>query len=190
MTEEDRERVRRSIRGDREAFSGLYGGFWTTVLSFAASHVRDFEDARGIAQETFLQAWKGIGRLREPERFPGWIRSIAANEVRKWAELAETRAAARRAALDAVPDSADPRAEDPGEAASRREFEGCVREALDDLPPLAREATLLRLLAGLGHSEIAERLGLGLHQARGLVARGAAKAAVRLRRRFAPEGNP
>lgn len=190
MTEEEIELVRRSIRGDPEAFGLLYGRSWKTVYAFILSHVADWDEARSIAQESFLQAWKGVGRLREPGRFGGWIRTVAMNEVKKWRGLADTRARARRAPMEAIGDPADARAPDPAESLSRAEFEAAVREALDDLPPLAREAALLRILADLDCGEIAERLGIGYDQAKGLAARGVARAAKRLRRRVAGGGAP
>lgn len=188
--EEERELVRRSIRGDREAFGSLYRRSWAAVYSFVLNQIPDWDEARSVAQQAFLRAWRGIGGLREPERFGGWIRSVAQNEVRKWRDLADTRAASRRADPGEVPDPADPKAPDPAEAASDREVAAIVREELEKLPPLAGEVVYLRLLAGLEYSEIGERLGIGLHQARGLGIRGIARIGERVRGRLAAGESP
>ncbi len=49
-------------------------------LSFAI--LGDEADARDAAQDTFVAAWRQIGRLRDPERFDAWLQRIAVNAAR------------------------------------------------------------------------------------------------------------
>ncbi len=47
------------------------------VTGVAYSRCGDFALSEDIAQEAFFEAWKNLGTIREPEKFPGWICTIA-----------------------------------------------------------------------------------------------------------------
>jgi len=49
-------------------------------LSFAI--LADEADARDAAQETFVAAWRQIGKLRDPDRFDAWLQRVAVNAAR------------------------------------------------------------------------------------------------------------
>lgn len=179
--------MRRCVAGDREAFAALYERSWAPVHAFVLQQIGDWDEARSVAQEVFLTAWRSIGDLREPERFAGWIRTVAASEVRRWRDLADVRARERRRPVAEAADVTDERSRDPGEEAVLREFRALVLEEIRDLPPLGREATLLRLLGELPYEAIGERLGIGTNQAKGLAMRGMAKVSARLGERMGEE---
>ena len=40
-------------------------------------------DARDAAQETFVAAWRQLGRLREPGKFEAWLQRVAVNAARQ-----------------------------------------------------------------------------------------------------------
>lgn len=42
----------------------------------------DEADARDAAQETFVTAWRQIGRLRDDDRFDAWLQRVAVNAAR------------------------------------------------------------------------------------------------------------
>lgn len=69
--------VRLAQQGDRDAFGELVTAFEPTVYSFVMRRLRDASDARELTQEIFIRAMRKLDQLREPERFPGWIRQIA-----------------------------------------------------------------------------------------------------------------
>ena len=71
------ELVRLAQSGDRDAFGELVTAFEPTVYSFVMRRLRDASDARELTQEIFIRAMRKLDQLREPERFPGWIRQIA-----------------------------------------------------------------------------------------------------------------
>jgi len=69
--------VRLAQTGDREAFGELVVAFEPTVYSVVMRRLRDASDARELTQEIFIRAMRKLVQLREPERFPGWLRQIA-----------------------------------------------------------------------------------------------------------------
>lgn len=63
-------------QGDSDAFDRLTYMYWKTVYAIALRKLRSAPDAEEMTQTVFLQALRKIGQLREPERFPGWLRRI------------------------------------------------------------------------------------------------------------------
>src|SRR5947209_1159995 len=74
---EDPERwVRLAIAGDASAFDVLVRRFQDMAVGYAHSLVGDFDLAQDVAQEAFLEAYRGLPGLREPAAFPGWLRTV------------------------------------------------------------------------------------------------------------------
>jgi RNA polymerase sigma-70 factor (ECF subfamily) len=69
--------VRAAQSGDRQAFGRLFERFERHVLTIALRRLGDYGEAQELTQDVFIQAMKKIRQLREPEAFPGWLRSIA-----------------------------------------------------------------------------------------------------------------
>lgn len=159
--------------GDGNAFGELYRLCWPLTYLHVFKSVMDEDDARNIAQEAFTRAFEGIGTLREPGAFPGFLKTIADR-------LVQARARKRTERPADLPDAPDAAAPDPAAVAERREFDRALLLALEELEPAHRDVLLLRLVDGLKHREIAQRLGIGIDQASGILARGLARLRVRL----------
>ena len=70
--------VRRAQRGDREAFGRLVEQFERTVHAVCLRRLGNPSEALEMTQEVFLHVMDRIDQLREPERFAGWLRQVAA----------------------------------------------------------------------------------------------------------------
>jgi RNA polymerase sigma-70 factor (ECF subfamily) len=128
-------------------------------------------DVSGVVQQTLLEAYQGLVRLRElsDEQKAGWMRRALANnladEVRKLG--AAKRGAGREQSLEALLDRTSScldawlRADQssPSERAERQEQLLRLAEALARLPPEQRAAVELRYLRGVCLAEIARQLG-------------------------------
>ena len=128
--------------------------------------VGDAEDARDIAQETFLRAWTNLRSFEGTAAFGTWLHSIAINQVRS--EM-RRRSAAKRGSpgsLDAMGGEDDspfePASGAPGapEALSTREDVARLRRAIAHLDPEQRETLVLREFQGMSYEEIAEVTGV------------------------------
>ena len=161
--ESDARIIREVLAGDRERFGSLIERHGRAVLGFLERRV-DPEEARELFQETLVQAFEGLGGLREPERLRSWMISIAHNLLRRGRRrqpamrLDQEALDARSAAASSV-EPADSR-ELIEERAQR------IRAAFGRLPQRQREVFELRVVAELSHAAIAERLGIREDNAR------------------------
>ncbi|MEI8022183.1 MAG: sigma-70 family RNA polymerase sigma factor, partial [Schlesneria sp.] len=62
--------------GCRVAFGELVRQFETTVYAIALRRLRNQAEAAELTQDVFVQAMRKLDQLREPERFPGWLKRI------------------------------------------------------------------------------------------------------------------
>jgi RNA polymerase sigma-70 factor, ECF subfamily len=74
----------RCARGDRAAFPALMERYYRAVCGFLYRRVQQPELVEDLAQETFLEAYRGLREGRTPERFSSWLFGIAVNRCGKW----------------------------------------------------------------------------------------------------------
>ena len=75
----DQELVLAYSKGDEQAFHTLIKRHMNGVFRCALSFCRDSETAEDIAQETFVKAWRHIGKYNPNYAFSTWISAIAKN---------------------------------------------------------------------------------------------------------------
>jgi len=147
------EAVSRSRRGDREALQYLFTTFYAEVYRVAFLITRQAPLAEEATQEAFLKAFTRLASLRDPEKFPSWLRAIGA-----------------RCALDVLRQErncrphADPTADCrpfplAAEAGERAETRALLRRAIEDLEPVYRQVIVLRFYCDLDLKEIAAAIG-------------------------------
>ncbi|WP_242333395.1 MULTISPECIES: RNA polymerase sigma factor [Anaeromyxobacter] len=173
--------------GDDDAFGDLVRRHERLVLSIVRRYARTPEDARDLAQRTFLRALEAARRtLRRGERegfaFRRWLVRIAVNlaknHLRDELRLGRT-------SLEALgPSEAHPAV--AVEALEEAERAAAVRAAVVRLPRRMREVLTLRVDAELPFAEIADTLGISENAARVSFHHATRK----LRAALAPEGQP
>ena len=157
--------------GDRAAFEELVRQTTAETYTLALRLLGNEEDARDVVQETYLRAYRSIGRFRGDAAFTTWLYRITAN-------CAATSLGKRaRARTDTLDDDAplvddDPR-HDPEVRAQGGALRAQLTEALAELPPRLRAVVVLRDVYDLPHEAIAAELGISesaakvrLHRAR------------------------
>jgi RNA polymerase sigma-70 factor (ECF subfamily) len=70
------ELVERARRGDREAFGELAAGEIERLLTIARFVLRDPDLAEDAVQEALVRCWRQLPKLRDVERFDGWLYRI------------------------------------------------------------------------------------------------------------------
>ncbi len=130
--------------GDTSAFEALHARFSRMVHAILLARVPIVE-VDDLVQDTFLQAWKRLNTLRDPQAFGPWLAMMARNLANDF----------HRRAPRNLPLSEHHGIRKPIDPEAFR-----VMEAIRAMPETYREALLLRLVEGLTGPEIAEQTGL------------------------------
>ena len=124
-------------------------------LSYAI--LADEADASDAAQDTFVTAWRQMGKVRDPERFDAWLQRVAVNSARM------THRARRRRGIREIPAGRVGGAADLPATASPVEADARTLEtALSRLSIEQRSILALHHLEGRSLAELAEILDIPL----------------------------
>src|SRR5471032_1170477 len=82
MDSAERIMVMAALAGDDEAFETVVRTYSRRIYVVAYAIVQDSSEAEDIVQDTFLTAHQQCNRLREPEKFPAWLLTVARNGSR------------------------------------------------------------------------------------------------------------
>lgn len=141
----------------RELFKHLVRDHATDLYRFAFWQTRSPEIAEDLVQETYLEAWRSIGRLREPDRGRAWILQILRHRFSHWLRSKQRRpedvtspdAIENHGALESGPDS------DVGDRVD-------LERAMGRIDSRYRETFLLVFQQGFSCREAAEMLDVPL----------------------------
>ena len=150
--------LRRSGRADESAFARLYDVTAARVFGLALRVVRDRAQAEEVTQEAFLEIWRTAGRYDPSKGSPlSWLLTIthrkAVDRVRA-SEAAGRRDVTYHHQNQPVDHDATAEAAEASLEAHR------VRNALQTLTEVQREAVGLAYLGGYTHTEVATMLDL------------------------------
>lgn len=162
---EDRDLVVRTLAGERRAFGELVRRHQRAVFGIALRTTGDRQVAQDIAQETFLRAYRALGRFDVARPFSPWLYRIATNQSLKWVQRRRVPTVPLAEHAEVGPQLADPLAQ-PEDAIVARERYARLWAAVAALPPDFREAVLLRHAEGLTYRQIADRMDISLANAK------------------------
>jgi RNA polymerase sigma-70 factor (ECF subfamily) len=177
--------VARALRGEDVAFTQLMRRHKAALARFVRRYVGDDDGAIEVTQETFVAAWRALGRFDGRRPFPVWLRAIALNKCR---DRARRRRVRRLAFGDKDAESLEARrAADPSPSAETLLLDRQRRAALDraiaDLPAKLKEPLLLTVFEELSQQAAADLLGVSVKTVETRVHRARAKLAAWLRDR-------
>jgi RNA polymerase sigma-70 factor (ECF subfamily) len=161
--------VKRCQTGDTEAFDQLVSRYRTRVFGMIYNMVYNEQDAWDLAQDSFVKAWKSIGKFRGQSSFYTWIYRIVTNVTIDWLrkkqlkgrgtefndelQVREVNAAARTV----------PRAEAaPHQRMEQSESRARIDTAIQQLSPEHRAVILMKEMEDMQYHEIAEALGCSI----------------------------
>lgn len=75
--------VEKAIHGDKEAFSILYDEIYNDLYKMAVYMTGNATTAEDIVSDTIVDAYKGIEKLKECERFEGWVLKILSRKAKR-----------------------------------------------------------------------------------------------------------
>jgi RNA polymerase sigma-70 factor (ECF subfamily) len=148
----DSELVGCARSGDEGAFNMLVRRHHDAVLRVALSLMRDVDQARDVAQDTFIKAFRALNEFRGDAAFRTWLLSIAANEARGQLRKRDRR---RETVLeDAGPVPSEEVS--PADLAVRSQESARARTMMKQLSEKQRMSVALRIDEGLSFKEIGE----------------------------------
>jgi RNA polymerase sigma-70 factor (ECF subfamily) len=167
--------VRLTLAGDSTAFEQIILRYEARVMTVAARLLGGKDDAREVAQEVFLRAFKYLHRLDLRKPMEPWLVRITINACR---DAARQRQRRRDTFVDIDRPERMDRPETIDHSASpytdlaREQERVILQKALDTLPEKERLAILLRDVEGLSTAEVASLLHSSETTVRSQVSRG------------------
>ena len=160
MASTDEELVARSRGGDLDSFNQLVLRWERPIYALAYRVIGREEDARDVAQETFLRAFRALKGFKGQAKFSSWLYRITLNLCRDWIRRE------KRTPVTPTPEGLDiielageaTPSETIEELVGRRQLGRAVSKAMAMLPEDQRTAIILKEYHGLTFQEIAELL--------------------------------
>ena len=173
-TKDDVQLIRKILSGDDAAFNALVRKHQKGIHALVWRKVGDFHVAEEITQDTFLQVYKNLAQLKNPNQFAGWIYVIANRLCLKWLEK-------NKFVMQSLEDTPAEEIEEASythHVSDRRQTEvtedrhELVKKLLAKLPESERTVVSLYYLGEMTAKEIGKFLGVSVNTIKSRLRRG------------------
>src|SRR5438270_9522014 len=161
--------VRQCQAGQTDAFDQLVTRYRTRVFAMIYNMVHNEQDAWDLAQESFVKAWKSIGRFKGKSSFYTWIYRIVMNVTIDWLRKKQVKAGGAEFDDSIQLKEVDPASKTmpkpdalPSEHMEQMEIRSQIDNAIRQLSPEHRAVILMKEIDGMQYHEIAESLGCSI----------------------------
>jgi RNA polymerase sigma factor (sigma-70 family) len=168
--------IRRILSGDDEAFNALVRKHQKGIHALAWRKVGDFHIAEEITQDTFLQVYKNLAQLKNPNQFSGWMYVIASRLCLKWLQKSKNTSAMH--SLENTPVEEIDESSYTHHVSEQRKAEitenrhELVKKLLAKLPESERTIVTLYYLGEMTAKEIGKYLGVSVNTVKSRLRRG------------------
>ena len=129
------------------------------IYRFAYQFTGSYHDADDVCQETFLRAFDNIKKLKDCNRFKGWIFMIASNLLRKRIKQPDhTKVLSIKPFNISSFELSKDKDTQPFEKLSRKEKATIIQKQLKKMPEQMRLVTILVFMEGITQKEVAKML--------------------------------
>lgn len=156
----DAQLVARSLAQDQAAFGQLIDRHASAIVNLSYRMVGNRAEAEDLAQETFLSAYKALSTFRADSKFSTWLYRIATNKCKDWLRVKRPGQGQYDLDADESLDLYVTEDRTPEVLLSRQEVAQELEQAIQRLPPLYREAFVLKHVEGLSYEEMEDILGV------------------------------
>jgi len=164
---EDRELVKLSQGGDKEAYRQLVEKYQSRAFSIAYDIVRVREDAEDIVQEAFVKAYLSLSKFQGKSAFYTWFYRIVYNMCIDFKRKVKRRGEVNGPAGELELNTSEPdtsytgeRSESPQELVETRDQLRLLNSALLLISDEHRAVMMLREVDGMSYDRIAEITGV------------------------------
>jgi RNA polymerase sigma factor (sigma-70 family) len=157
----DQELVRTALEGAdpeaQRAFAALVDRWKVPIYRFLRSRIRHDADAEDAAADTFIEAWRSLRNLRDPNSFPSWLMRIAWTRAVLWFEARGMRTELTLVEMELL---------DQRVAYAPLAVREDLREALAEMPSADLAILVDKYETKLTYQEIADRDGISVSTVR------------------------
>ena len=174
MLQDDVQLIRRTLSGDESAFGILVQKHQKGVHALIWRKIGDFHHAEEITQDTFLQAYKKLGTLKDPNHFSGWLYVIANRLSINWLQ----RYKPKMQSLEDIPIQEIEESSykhymfNQCETEAAEQLSETVKNLLKKLPESERTVVTLYYLGEMTAKEIGDFLGVSVNTIKSRLRRG------------------
>jgi RNA polymerase sigma factor (sigma-70 family) len=156
MSPHDTMLVDKARSGDAMAFGELTARYRPLVYREIRRYLQHSDDVEDLVQDVFCKAFQQIGRLRQVELFPAWLRRAATNAAVSWGRTNQ-----RHLRLQDEVIASQWRSQDTPEMAyERHQRVEMLRRCMNDLPDNERRALQLYYGEECSYEQIGECMGV------------------------------
>lgn len=141
--------IGRILKGDKDAFDALVRKYYTDIYRYCYRRTNGGDLAADLTQEVFMKLIASIYRYRHSGKFRNYLFTIAVNTCNDHLRKRTPRAAG--CDVDAIADERG----DPAESLPRDEEAKVLRERIDSLPDIQRDALILYYFHGMKAKDVA-----------------------------------
>ena len=148
--------IHRAQTGDEEAFTSLMREYYPFVYAVVIRIVKNSHDAEEVAQDAFLNTYRGLTQLEDVTKFKSWLGEIAQNCARNWLRKQRN----DTVSIDEVSEQVLQTEDSPDERLTRQEQRELIRRTMETLPQKDREIAHAFYLEGASYDELTSKHGL------------------------------
>ncbi len=141
--------VKECKTGNPDAFDYIVDGLSGNALRFAVHFIKNIADAEDAVQEAFVQSWKNLNSLKNPEAFQSWFFTILNNICKKSVKNRQN-----------VELKTDIECEKSSQALKHAENQGEIFKYLAELTEIQQKAIILRDVEDFSYAEISTILNI------------------------------
>ena len=182
MGRSDEELVEACQAGEASAFDVLVARWESRIRGAAYRFLGSEEEAKDVAQEAFLKAYRALGGFKREARFSSWLYQIATNLCR---DRLRRRRSRGTVSLEEMEETGGAIVETRPGAHDRllqEDLARAVRRAIHALGEEQREVVILKEYEGLTFLEIAQALDVPVSTVKTRLYRGLGQLRLRLER--------
>ena len=165
MVENDVQLIQRILSGDDAAFADLIQKYRKGVHALAWRKIGDFHYAEEITQDVFLQVYKNLSTLKNPNQFAGWlyviVNRLCLNWLRRQKDTGQSLETTSVKEIEEFSYTYYVSEQRETEALERRY--AVVKKLLDKLPESERTVVTLYYLGEMTTKEISKFLGVSVN---------------------------
>jgi RNA polymerase sigma-70 factor (ECF subfamily) len=182
MGRSDEELVEACQAGEASAFDVLVARWEDRIRGAAYRFLGSEEEAKDVAQEAFLKAYRAMDGFKREARFSSWLYQIATNLCRDRLRRRRTRGTVSLEEMEETGGAIVEKGPGAHERLLQEDLARAVRRAIHALAEEQREVVILKEYEGLTFLEIAQALDVPVSTVKTRLYRGLGQLRVRLER--------